>query len=323
MAPLPGGMLAAPLPRRVAGVPVQHEPQALAHWLQQQLGVELQGQRPLGGGCIHRAWELQLADGRRLFAKTNRPALLPVLEAEADGLEALRHAAGPLQIPEPLALGLTPGGNGEAVLVLSWLELQQGGGTQGRGWWQLGAQLAALHRSSLAHPGGGFGWSRDNFIGSGHQANGWVANWCDFFGQRRLAPQLRQAEASGQRLPGASELLEALPTWLGNHQPDACLVHGDLWIGNAALLTGGGGALFDPAVYRGDREVDLAMAQLFGGFPQTFFEGYDATWPRPEGHRLRSRLYNLYHQLNHANLFGGGYWQQAAATVADLLKQVR
>jgi fructosamine-3-kinase len=316
-------MLAAPLPRRVAGLPVQHEPQALARWLQQQLGVELRGQRPVGGGCIHHAWELQLADGRRLFAKTNRAALLPVLEAEADGLEALRRAAGALQIPEPLALGITSGGQGEAVLVLSWLELQQAGGTQGRGWWQLGAQLAALHRASLDNPGGGFGWSRDNFIGSGPQANGWMASWCDFFGQRRLAPQLRQAEASGQRLPGASELLEALPDLLGGHQPDPCLVHGDLWIGNAALLTDGSAALFDPAVYRGDREVDLAMAQLFGGFPQSFFEGYDATWPRPEGHRQRSRLYNLYHQLNHANLFGGGYWQQAAATASDLLKQVR
>jgi fructosamine-3-kinase len=317
-------MLAAPLPRRVAGPSVQHEPQALAQWLHRQLGVELRGQRPVGGGCIHHAWELQLADGRRLFAKTNRAALLPLLEAEADGLEALRRAAGRLQIPEPLALGLTAGGSGEAVLVLSWLELEHsGGGAQGPGWRQLGVQLAALHRCSLAQPGGGFGWSRDNFIGAGPQANGWMATWCDFFIQRRLAPQLRWAEDSGQRLPGASALLETLPHWLGDHQPDPCLVHGDLWSGNAALLAGGGGALFDPAVYRGDREVDLAMAQLFGGFPPAFFEGYDASWPRPEGHRQRSRLYNLYHQLNHANLFGGGYWRQAAATITDLLKQAR
>ena len=314
-------MLAAPQLRRVAGLPVQHEPQALTHWLQQHLGVELQGQRPVGGGCIHHAWALQLVDGQRLFAKTNRAALLPLLEAEADGLEALRRAAGPLQIPQPLALGTTDGG--EAVLVLSWLELQAHGGGQGRAWWQLGAQLAQLHRGSLDQIGDGFGWGRDNFIGSGPQANGWMGSWCRFFSERRLAPQLQQAERSGQRLPGASTLLQALPQWLGDHQPDACLVHGDLWSGNAGLLADGGGALFDPAVYRGDREVDLAMAQLFGGFPPAFFEGYDATWPRPAGHQQRSRIYNLYHQLNHANLFGGGYWRQAAATITDLLKQAR
>ena len=125
-------MLAAPQPRRVAGSPVQHAPEPLATWLQQQLGVELQGQRPVGGGCIHRAWELQLADGRRLFAKTNRPALLPVLEAEADGLAALHRAAAELRIPQPLALGICPAGSptgqGEAVLVLDWLELQHGSG---------------------------------------------------------------------------------------------------------------------------------------------------------------------------------------------------
>jgi fructosamine-3-kinase len=296
---------------------------ALAIWLQQQLGVELQGQRPVGGGCIHRAWELRLADGRRLFAKTNGAALLPVLEAEADGLAALHQAADGLRIPQPLALGQAAG---EAVLVLEWLELEPGqaggagaGGSRDEAWWQLGAQLARLHRTSLNQPGQGFGWGRDNFIGSGPQPNGWMPHWADFFQQRRLAPQLRRAAASGQRLAGAETLLERLPAWLDPHRPDPCLVHGDLWSGNAALLQGGGGAVFDPAVYRGDREVDLAMAQLFGGFPPSFFAGYGATWPLPPGHRQRVELYNLYHLLNHANLFGGGYWRQAAASISQLL----
>ena len=303
-------MLAARLPQRVT----------LAIWLQHQLGVKLQGQRPVGGGCIHRAWELQLADGRRLFAKTNRAALLPVLEAEADGLAALHQAAAELRIPQPLAVGEAAG---EAVLVLEWLELapgQGGGGSHERAWWQLGAQLAALHRASLNQPGQGFGWGRDNFIGSAPQPNGWMTRWADFFQQRRLAPQLQWAAASGHPLPGADTLLERLPTWLGAHRPEPCLVHGDLWSGNAALLQGGGGAVFDPAVYRGDREVDLAMAQLFGGFPASFFAGYDATWPLPAGHRQRVALYNLYHQLNHANLFGGGYWRQAQASISHLLE---
>ena len=313
-------MLAAPQPRRVAGSPVQQAPETLASWLQQQLGVELQRQRPVGGGCIHRAWELQLADGRRLFAKTNRAALLPVLEAEADGLTALHQTAAELRIPQPLAMGRAAG---EAVLVLEWLDLQQGqggGGSHEQAWWQLGAQLAQLHRASLDQPSQGFGWGRDNFIGSGPQANGWMDRWADFFPQRRLAPQLQWAAASGHQLPGAAALLQRLPQWLAGHHPDPCLVHGDLWSGNAALLVGGGGALFDPAVYRGDREVDLAMAQLFGGFPQSFFAGYEATWPLPPGHRQRAELYNLYHRLNHANLFGGGYWRQSATSILNLLE---
>jgi fructosamine-3-kinase len=324
-------MLAAPQPRRVAGSSVQHAPEPLATWLQRQLGVKLQGQRPVGGGCIHRAWELQLADGRRLFAKTNRPALLPVLEAEADGLAALHRAAAELRIPQPLALGICPAGSptgqGEAVLVLDWLELQHGSGgtpeSRDQAWGQLGANLAQLHRASLQQPSGGFGWSRDNFIGSAPQANGWMASWSQFFGQRRLGTQLQQAEASGRRLHGAAALLERLPRWLEAHHPDPCLVHGDLWSGNAALVNGGGGggALFDPAVYRGDREVDLAMAELFGGFPTSFFQGYDATWPRPQGYQQRVALYNLYHLLNHANLFGGSYWQQAGETINGLLSQ--
>jgi fructosamine-3-kinase len=112
-----------------------------------------------------------------------------------------------------------------------------------------------------------------------------------------------------------------VPAWLAGHPAEPCLVHGDLWSGNASLLAGGGGALFDPAVYRGDREVDLAMAQLFGGFPPAFFAGYEAAWPLPEGHRQRVELYNLYHLLNHANLFGGSYWSQAERSIAALLRQ--
>jgi fructosamine-3-kinase len=110
-----------------------------------------------------------------------------------------------------------------------------------------------------------------------------------------------------------------VPAWLEQHGAQPCLVHGDLWSGNAALTASGSGALFDPAVYRGDREVDLAMARLFGGFPEAFFAGYERAWPLPAGHRGRVRLYNLYHLLNHANLFGGGYGRQAQETIDHLL----
>ena len=114
-------------------------------------------------------------------------------------------------------------------------------------------------------------------------------------------------------------MLERLPQWLAGHRCQPALVHGDLWSGNAGLLADGAAAIFDPACYWGDREVDLAMAQLFGGFPPAFFEGYVGTWPLEPGAAKRVALYNLYHLINHANLFGGDYLRQAQASINDLL----
>jgi fructosamine-3-kinase len=294
--------------------------QVMARWLAKQ-GLELAAMQPVGGGCIHRAWRLELRDGSQRFAKTNRAALLAVLEAEADGLSALATAArrdpsaAPRPtIPERLALAEL---EGEAVLLLSWLEL--GRGSQ-QDWAELGQDLARLHRTSLGSGDGRFGWHRSNYIGSAPQHNGWRRSWSAFFSEQRLGVQLELAAAAGHALPQAKTLLERVPHWLAGHEPQACLVHGDLWSGNAGLLIGGGGALFDPAVYRADREVDLAMARLFGGFSAAFFEGYEQEWPLPAGHHQRVDLYNLYHLLNHANLFGGSYWQQSAASIQRLLR---
>ena len=299
--------------------------ESLAPWLAERLGVTLQAQRPVAGGDIHSAWSLELADGGRLFAKTNRVEALPLLEAEADGLAALAAAADPLRlsVPQPLALGLV----GErAVLVLPWLELVSGG-QSAPGWRALGAALADLHRRSLTlacGPGdrfdGPFGWPRDNVIGATPQANGWLPDWGSFFAERRLAPQLELLARRSGALRGGEELRARLPGWLESHQPEPCLVHGDLWSGNAGLGGDGRGALFDPSVHRADREVDLAMARLFGGFPEPFFAGYEQAWPLPAGHQQRRPLYNLYHLLNHANLFGAGYRQQAQGRIEALLQ---
>jgi fructosamine-3-kinase len=289
----------------------------LAAWLLRELGQELRAMAPVGGGCIHRAWRLELADGGLLFAKTNRAALLPVLAAEADGLRALTSAPTGLMISTPLRLAEL---DGTALLLLSWLNLGDRPSDPEGAWRNFGAELAALHRSSLVGHDGRFGWGQDNFIGSGPQANGWQESWGRFFAEQRLGRQLAWAARSGHRLAEADALLQQVLAWLAGHPAEPCLVHGDLWSGNASLLAGGGGALFDPAVYRGDREVDLAMAQLFGGFPPAFFAGYEAAWPLPEGHRQRVELYNLYHLLNHANLFGGSYWSQAERSIAALLR---
>lgn len=294
----------------------------LAPWLERQLGVSLRRRSPVSGGCIHAAWRLDLADGRALFAKTGDRDALPLLEAEADGLAALAAVAPvDLCVPRPRALGRC---DELALLVLDWLEL--GSGAAAAGWRQLGSALARLHRRSLDGPcaagdrcDGVFGWPRDNVIGRMPQANGWLGSWGEFFVRRRLAPQLQWLARRSGALRGGERLLEIAGVRLASHRPDPVLVHGDLWSGNASLLVAGGAALFDPAVHRADREVDLAMARLFGGFPADFFEGYEQAWPLPQGHRARLPLYNLYHLLNHANLFGGGYRAQAQASIDQLL----
>ena len=328
--------------------PVQQAP--LSDWLERRLGVPLVAQNAVGGGCIHQAWALDLADGRRLFAKTNRLAELPLLGAEADGLAALAAVAGELVIPQPLACEAL---GDRAVLLMAWLPLAGaasgcgggsgpvlGGGPSAPGspgpdaqrsadpsnptdlaqaWSRFGAALADLHRRSLASSDGRYGWQQDNFIGSGPQANGWLAGWGEFFAERRLGPQLLLAARAGRPLRQTEALLARLPGWLDQHGAEPCLVHGDLWAGNGGLLGNGRGSIFDPAVYRGDREVDLAMARLFGGFPASFFAGYEGRWPLPPGHGRRREIYNLYHLLNHANLFGGGYWRQAQASIDALV----
>ncbi len=310
----------------------------LSAWLEAVLPAEITADlpvrrlSPVGGGCIHSAWHLELAGGGALFAKTNRRSALPMLQAEADGLRALALAADAalaagdgdfaLTIPAPLALGEL---DGQALLVLPWLEL--GGRGSSEGWRRFGADLARLHRASAPlNQGRGYGFEADNFIGSGPQANGWLPDWGPFFAERRLAPQLQLLRRQGVRLEGSEALLERLPAWLSGHGVEPVLVHGDLWSGNAALLAGGGGALFDPAVCWADREVDLAMARLFGGFPEAFFAGYHQEWPLPPGAEGRVALYNLYHLLNHANLFdggpGGSYGRQAQAVIQRLLREL-
>lgn len=290
---------------------------ALAAWLARELDETLLGATPVGGGCIHSSWRLRLASGRQLFAKTNTADRLPLLQAEVEGLRALAAwAQPPLQLPQPLALTIQ---EGQAVLVLSWLNINAGAGSSA-GWGQLGESLARLHRASASGNGGrGYGLEHNNFIGLSLQRNGWQSDWARFFCSERLEPQLAWAAAAGQPLQGAERLLELLPQWLNGHGAEPVLVHGDLWSGNAALLQGGAGALFDPACHWADREVDLAMAQLFGGFPAAFFAGYEAHWPLPPGASERKRIYNLYHLLNHANLFGGGYWQQAQRSLRSIL----
>jgi protein-ribulosamine 3-kinase len=259
--------------------------------LQADLGIEKA--EPVAGGCIHDCYRVTIGRTPR-FLKTNESRYADAFAAEAEGLAALGTAG--MRVPEPLAHGVV---DERAYLLLAYLDLKGK-----KDFAALGRMLAAAHR----RPGPRFGWGRDNYIGSTPQQNGWYDDWADFWMERRMRPQIELAERNGFDLP--------LPdiSVLRRHNPAPSLLHGDLWSGNAGF-TPEGPVVFDPAVYCGDREADLAMTELFGGFPREFYQAYNDVWPLEEGYQRRKHLYNLYHLLNHLNLFGGGYLGQVTAAL--------
>jgi protein-ribulosamine 3-kinase len=270
-------------------------------------GAGVDSAQAVTGGCIHACYRLT-SGAAQLFVKLNAARFADAFAAEADGLEALR-AAG-LRAPEPLAHGAS---GGRAFLALEWLELRDRGDFAA-----LGRALAELHRRT----GASFGWRRDNYIGATPQDNGELSDWIEFWRVRRLAPQLALAEVHGHGaalLNDLALLMEKLPALFADYMPLASLLHGDLWRGNGGFLADGSPVVFDPAVYRGDRETDLAMTELFGGFPPDFYAAYREAWPLEPGYATRKHLYNLYHLLNHLNLFGGGYLGQVRAVLGLLL----
>jgi protein-ribulosamine 3-kinase len=275
------------------------------------------GEEGVPGGCIHRALRIEgraPAGTRHYFAKTNDAASAAMFECEAEGLEALR-AAGAVRVPRVIARGE----DGErSWIVLEWLELAALGPAAAA---RLGEALAAQHRV----PQQRFGWARDNFIGASPQVNGWSDDWLDFWRTHRLMAQLRLAAA--KRLPSrmidrGERLAADCAAFFRGYRPAASLLHGDLWGGNAAMTVAGEPVLFDPAVYVGDREADVAMTELFGGFPADFGAAYRAAWAMDDGYRARRDFYNLYHVLNHANLFAGAYVRQAEQSIERLLAEI-
>jgi fructosamine-3-kinase len=278
------------------------------------IAVDPSRSRRVGGGDINACYVVGTRRGDRLFVKTNEPDRADMFAAELDGLQELRNA-GAVRVPEPLACG----GNAEvAWLVMEFLELAPGSAAAGT---RLGAALADQHRRTAAE----FGWHRDNTIGSTLQRNVRRPSWLDFFAAYRLGFQLGLAAENGAgaelRDKGA-ELVANLPHYFQGYQPVASLLHGDLWGGNWAMIGNEVPVIFDPAVYYGDREADIAMTELFGGFPAGFYAAYDSAWPLDEGYRRRRDIYKLYHVLNHLNLFGGSYQRQAIALLDRLLAQV-
>jgi fructosamine-3-kinase len=259
--------------------------------------------QPVSGGCINHGQRLVTDSGQSFFLKTNPQAPPDMFAREAEGLAALSVAGGP-RIPQPFLVGVD----------FFLLEDLQPGPRCGDYWTLLGRQLAALHRHSQDR----FGFTHDNYLGSTPQPNAWTDDGHAFFGEQRLLYQARLAVDRGQL--GAVEMrrVERLAARLPDLIPlqPASLIHGDLWSGNVLSGPSGEPALIDPAAHYGWAEAELAMTALFGGFPEEFYRAYAAASSLEPGWRGRFPVYNLYHLLNHLNLFGRGYW----GDVVDILQ---
>lgn len=264
----------------------------------------------VGGGCINEAYVLHGTDGRRYFVKLNVADKAAMFAAEAEGLKEIL-SSHTLRAPQPICWGAA---GGQAYLVLEYLELNSRGSGA-----RLGQRLAAMHRTCQPQ----FGWRMDNTIGDTPQPNTPCADWVEFWRDRRLRHQLRLAAGNGaprRLLDKGERLMAELTAFFADYRPAPSLLHGDLWGGNVGFADGEP-VLFDPAVYYGDREADLAMTELFGGFSRDFYAAYREAWPLDPGYAVRKTLYNLYHILNHFNLFGGSYAAQAEAMIERLLAE--
>lgn len=268
---------------------------------------------PVNGGDINSAYQLQTAE-LNWFIKLNRADLLDMFVAEAEGLQALA-AINTVQVPEVVGVGSH---QRYAYLILNFIPLKA---LRGQSAITFAQQLAQLHQQPQAY----FGWHRDNTIGSTPQFNQRHHYWSSFWLQQRLGKQLQLAADNGylgNLQKQGEKLCQQVPAFFKSYQPQPALLHGDLWAGNVAADTQGRPVLFDPACYFGDRETDLAMTELFGGFNADFYAAYNAAYPLDAGYKTRKTLYNLYHILNHLNLFGAGYLQQAQQMINQLLSEL-
>ena len=277
------------------------------------VGFKAQRAVPVGGGCINEAVLLE-GDGQRFFVKLNNADKAKMFAAEAAGLQVIVDS-DTLRAPRPVCQG----GDGQrSWLVLEYIEFA---GPPADCSELLGQQLAAMHRVTRDS----FGWDMDNTIGSTPQPNAPARDWVNFYREQRLDHQFKLAKkngAPGQLLDRGERLVDAIPAFFTDYRPRPSLLHGDLWGGNWAADSSGSPVIFDPAVYFGDREADLAMTELFGGFDDRFYQSYRHAWAIDPGYETRKVLYNLYHVLNHFNLFGGGYARQALGMVEGLIAEI-
>ncbi|MFQ3614377.1 MAG: fructosamine kinase family protein [Cyanobacteriota bacterium] len=298
--------------------------QAIAQHLSEATGDPLQPlqYRSVSGGSINATYRLSC--GQKNYSKDyfvklargGRAGVMGALEmfaAEAAGLQTLA-AANAIRVPQPLVWGSA---GEQAYLVLEYLDLTSPRSQTAS---LLGSQLAQLHRT--LSPNGRYGWERNNTIGSTPQINPWEQDWLDFYREHRLLYQVKLACQQGYRgqwVTQVERVMAELEAFFQGYRPDPALLHGDLWGGNYGALPDGTPVIFDPALYYGDRETDLAMTELFGGFPAEFYQAYQRAYPLDPGYPNRKPLYQLYHWLNHLNLFGEGYMGSVSRALQQCL----
>lgn len=262
--------------------------------------------RPVEGGDTHKAFKI--SDGRkRFFVKTNSERFIHNFKCEAAGLEQFRNA-NIVRCPKPICHGVV---ENQSFLVLEHITFKE---ASEHDWYELGQALAKLHQQTQPH----YGAENSNFIGPTKQRNGWSDDWPSFFAEHRIGYMLKQLANKSIRFVDIDQAVDAVKLQLQGHRPKASLLHGDLWVGNVGFHNHHP-VLFDPAYYFGDRETDVAMTELFSGFPKAFYEGYSQSWPLEQGYQQRKSIYQLYHILNHALMFGGHYTKSAKSTFEQLV----
>jgi fructosamine-3-kinase len=277
-------------------------PDEVRDWLKSQGHGDVAIEQPVGGGCINNGARLTTADGESYFLKTNSSAPKDMFAREAEGLETLASANGP-RVPKPFL-------HGEEFILLEDMNPARRVDDY---WEKLGQKLAALHSNVNDR----FGFDYDNYLGSTPQLNPWTTDGYEFFAQHRLNYQARLARNSGLLQRDDVQAVEQVAWRLPELVPEqpAALIHGDLWSGNAISDADGNPAIIDPAAYYGWPEAEIGMTRLFGGFDARFYETFIEHHPLDAGWRDRLDIYNLYHLLNHLNIFGMGYYRQVTDIV--------
>ena len=262
------------------------------------------------GGDIHSAWKIEFSN-KKLFLKRN-VRNKKFLEFEKYCLQNLRKYINQenLVIPEVIAYKNI---KNIEILLIEWIDIQNFDQKK------LGKGLGEMHLKSAESNPKMFGVPVEGFIGTTDQKKGWEDNWIDCFLNLRIIPQLLILNSKILEKETINKVKEKIKSELMNHKPINALVHGDLWSGNAGMDKSGKGVIFDPASWWADNEVDIAMTKLFGGFRKEFYEEYHKIFPIKNGFEKRMIIYNFYHILNHANMFGGGYLKQVKDYVKEIL----
>lgn len=275
-------------------------------------GLEILRITPIGGGCINEAYCVILDDNQKFFLKANSSQHQNLFQSERLGLQALSSTQGP---PVPKVITCATAGQTQFLVMQ---HIQPGRQTPST-MCNFGQQLALMHNELTSDTAG---FSSNNFIGATPQINTPDTDWLRFFAQNRLLFQAQLACTNGRLSSADLDMIQQLAAKLDDYLPRPAkfsLLHGDLWGGNYLIDTNGVVVLIDPAVYYGHPEADLAMTYLFGGFDSDFYAGYNSVNPIPRDFRQRISLYNLYHLLNHLNLFGSSYYQSVISTVKNYL----